>query len=47
MYENATGVTKNIAEAIRWYQLSAKQDNETAQNNLKRLNQTLSCPDIS
>jgi uncharacterized protein len=40
MYETGRGVERNEVEAVKCYQLSAKQDYEPAQNNLKRLNQT-------
>jgi TPR repeat protein len=37
MYENGTGVAKDVAEAVRLYRLAADQGHSKAQAHLKRL----------
>ena len=39
-YSSGDGVTKNLKEAFRWFELSAKQGNEFGQYNLGRYYQT-------
>ena len=34
MYSNGHGVVQDYAEALRWYKLSAAQNNAEAQNNI-------------
>ena len=40
MYEKGEGVSKDVAEAIKWYRKAAKQGHEIAKDNLRRLNET-------
>jgi TPR repeat protein len=37
MYRKGYGVGKNDEEAVKWYKKAAKQGNEYAKNNLKKL----------
>jgi TPR repeat protein len=37
IYENEEGIGKNINKAIYWYEKSAEQGNQNAQNRLKKL----------
>ena len=40
MYENGKGVVKDVTEAVKWYRKAAKQGNEFAKDNLRRLKET-------
>ena len=37
MYENGNGIVKDIDQAIYWYEKSAEQGNQDAQNKLEKL----------
>ena len=37
MYQEGIGVSKDLSEAVKWYQKAAKQGEKTAQENLKKL----------